>query len=165
MADCEEIDSQLDACRGDCHLRDERLAKRVVDALAHFEGVRHRLHAWCVMPNHVHVVFSILASWGMDIDCRGDGAPDRTPLAELLKSWKSFTSREANAILGRSGPFWQKEYYDHLVRGDREFYHAVEYTRQNPVKAGLCRDWKEWSWSGVGLLDIGKLEKLLEEWR
>jgi len=117
------------------------------------------------MPNHVHMVFTIPASWGMKIERREDAAPERTPLAELLKSWKSFTSLEANAILGRTGAFWQKEYYDHLVRGDREFYHAVDYTRQNPVKAGLRHDWQAWPWSGVGLLDIETLGKLLLEWR
>lgn len=41
-----------------CFLRDERLAKIVEDALLHFAGQRYALHAWCVMPNHFHMLFT-----------------------------------------------------------------------------------------------------------
>ena len=75
------------------------------------------------------------------------------PLAELpkiLHSWKSFTAKEANKLLGRSGDFWQVESYDHLIRNEADFRHAVRYVLNNPKNAGL----KNWKW--VGLTERGQ---------
>jgi hypothetical protein len=61
--------------------------------LLHFDGLRYRLNAWCVMPNHVHVVFSSM--------------PARTPtlrLSKIVKSWKSYTAKEANRLLTGNWP-------------------------------------------------------------
>lgn len=138
----EPVGSYLDTCKGACWLRNHSIAQLVVDALKYFDGERYRLHAWCVMPNHVPVVFS------------QHGASSRQGIAHVVHSWKSFTSSSANRILGRSGPFWQREYYDHLIRDEREFLHFIEYTLQNPVKADLCADWREWPWTGVGDMDV-----------
>jgi REP element-mobilizing transposase RayT len=129
-------------------LRDDRIAQRVVSALRFFDGTRYQLHAWCVMPNHVHVVFTIASN---EEKSRQDaGATGRSPLATILHSWKSHVAKEANKILGRGGPFWQREYYDHLIRDEADFYQHLDYTILNPVKAGLCKEWREWPWSGLG---------------
>jgi REP element-mobilizing transposase RayT len=117
------------------------------------------------MPNHVHVVFSIRAAWGagqMDGDAAASGA---SPLSRLLHAWKSFTSKEANAVLGRVGALWQREYYDHVIRTEREFVRCVEYTLRNPVKAGLCGEGDRWPWAGKGLVDLEAVAALREEWR
>ena len=50
------IEQYLDKGSGACQLRNPALAKVVSEALLHFEERRYRLFAWCVMPNHVHVV-------------------------------------------------------------------------------------------------------------
>ncbi len=134
----ERLDAYLDRGSGASFLKDPRVAKLVVDALRHFDGARYHLHAWCVMPNHVHVIFSVL--------------PARTPalrLSSIIQSWKSFTAKEANRLLARTGSFWQREYYDHLVRDDEDFVRCVEYTINNPVKAGLCERWEDWPASGL----------------
>ena len=54
----------------------------------------------------------------------------------------------ANRILGRQGRFWQEEYFDYLVRSDKQFAFYVHYILENPVKAGLCKHWQDWPWSG-----------------
>ncbi len=134
----ERLDAYLDRGSGASFLKDPRVAKLVVDALRHFDGARYHLHAWCVMPNHVHVIFSVL--------------PARTPalrLSSIIQSWKSFTAKEANRLLARTGSFWQREYYDHLVRDDEDFVRCIEYTINNPVKAGLCESWEDWPASGL----------------
>jgi len=82
------------------------------------------------MPNHLHVVFRLF--------------PGRD-LAKVVGAWKSYTAREANRILGRNGAFWQREYYDRLIREEGEFDRAVQYVLNNPVRAGLL-DWP-WVWS------------------
>ncbi len=123
------IEQYLDSGVGSCSLRVSEVAAVVAETLLLFDEKRYRLFAWCIMPNHVHVVLRIFPT-----DC----------LADVLHSWKSYTAREANRILGRRGSFWQREYYDHLVRDDAEFERAVKYVVENPVKAGL-RNW-EWVW-------------------
>jgi len=125
----EKIESYLDAGFGACYLRNDRIAEVVADALEFFEGDRYRLAAWCVMPNHVHVVIEPLIGF---------------ELPGILHSWKSFTSKEANKILGRRGAFWQVEAYDHLIRNEVDFDNAVKYVLANPFNAGL----KNWKWVG-----------------
>ena len=75
------------------------------------------------MPNHVHVLMKQLEGF---------------PLGEIVKSWKVFTAREANAILGRTGQFWMREYHDRRIRDEKHMNRAIMYIRNNPVKAGLC---------------------------
>ncbi|MCC6321347.1 MAG: transposase [Phycisphaerales bacterium] len=125
----ERIEAYLDSGAGACWLRDERVAELVQGALMHFEGVRYEVFAWCVMPNHVHAVFRPREGFG---------------LSAILHSWKGFTSSEANKLLGRTGAFWQPESYDHLIRDEEEFAHAVRYVLENPAKAGL----RDWQWVG-----------------
>lgn len=131
----ERVERWLDAGHGCCFLRNGPVAELIASALRYFDGQRYDLFAWCAMPNHVHVVFRPQADW---------------TLSKILHSWKSYTAKEANRILGRSGEFWQDEYYDHLVRNDRDFEHQVRYVLENPSKAGL----QAWTRLGraVGLL-------------
>ena len=126
----ERIEEFLDSGVGSCWLRDARVAAMMAQALSHFDGVRYRLHAWCVMPNHVHVVIEPLAGHA---------------LADILYAWKSYSAKAANRLLGRSGEFWQPEYYDHLIRDEQEYGHAIRYVLDNPKKAGLG----DWQWVGA----------------
>jgi|SRR3989344_128303 len=124
----EKIEHYLDAGHGHCWLRNPAIAQLVKNALEYFDGERYQLHAWCIMPNHVHVVLE----------------PISHPLHEILRSWKMFTAREANKVLQRSGLFWQTEYFDHLIRNDESLERAVEYVWNNSDAAGL-KNW-EWRW-------------------
>ncbi|MFN2507519.1 MAG: transposase [Chthoniobacterales bacterium] len=112
----------LDAAYGDCVLRQLECARIVAEALHHFDGVRVGLLSFVVMPNHVHVLFVQHSEW---------------PLEKLLRTWKSFTSRQINSLLGRSGGLWQPDYFDRLVRHDEHFANCVRYIRRNPEKAQL----------------------------
>jgi len=123
------IEQHLDSGAGSCALQDDEIASVLAETLALFDEKRYRLFAWCIMPNHVHAVVRIFPT-------------DR--LSQVLHSWKSYTAKTANRILGRTGEFWQREYYDHLLRDGGEFERAVRYVVENPAKAGL-RDWR-WVW-------------------
>ena len=115
---------------GSCALKDQRIAGAMAAALRFKEGKHYRLLAWCIMPNHVHVVARLMP--GAD-------------LATVLKSWKQFSSKAANQVLGQKGRFWQKEYFDRLIRNKQEYSRATQYVVENPVKAGL-KNWP-WVWS------------------
>jgi putative transposase len=117
-----QIDRWLDQGYGVCVLRDRSHAQIVARTLAFFEHQRTRLHAWVVMPNHVHVLAEIFKEFS---------------LSEVLKSWKSYTATEINGQLGRTGPLWQKGYHDRLIRNWEHFGNVVRYIRRNPSKAQL----------------------------
>lgn len=139
-----KMEEYFDRGAGTCYLRDPRIAELMTNALRFHNGTRYRLLAWCVMPNHVHVVARFL--------------PDQE-LAVVLRSWKAYTARMANRLLGRSGEFWQREYYDRLIRGAGELEHALKYIEDNPVRAGLI-GWK-WVWSaGIDPSTTAGLESL-----
>jgi len=125
----EKIESKLDAGVGRCHLANPAVADAVVGTLQHFHAARYHLYAWCVMPNHVHVLFRLLDGYALD---------------GVMHSWKSYSAKKANRLLGRTGKFWQREYYDHMVRSEAAFYRIVNYIFQNPEKVGL----RNWRWMG-----------------
>ncbi len=62
-------------------------------------------------------------------------------LEEIVHSWKSFTAKRVNVILGRTGTLCQSDYYDRLIRGQQDFASSVRYIVDKPVVAGL-RNWK-----------------------
>jgi len=126
----------LDRGWGECWLRSEPIARLVEEAFLEFDGMRYRLHAWTVMPNHVHVLFTVL--------------PDN-PLGSIVGSWKRFTARKANEFWGRTGTFWQTEYWDRFIRNDEHYGKTEEYIDQNPVRAGLISEPRLWSFGSARL--------------
>jgi putative transposase len=125
------MDRYLDTSQeGPQWLRRAEIAKVVEDVL---ERQDCNLHAYVIMPNHVHVLL----------------APKFSP-SRLMQSIKGTSAREANKILGISGkPFWQHESYDHLVRTWEEFRKIREYIENNPVRAGLAADPESYRWSSA----------------
>jgi REP element-mobilizing transposase RayT len=121
------MEEYFDLGAGSCPFLDMRIAGTMAAALRFREGTHYRLLAWCVMPNHVHVVVKLF--------------PGRE-LAAVVKAWKNFSAKAANQALGRKGRFWQREYYDHMIRNEGELDRAIRYILENPSKAGL----KNWTW-------------------
>jgi len=131
-------DAALDTAQsGPFWLRDPRIARLMVESLHHREGRVYDLDAFCVMPNHVHVVFTPLA--------KADGTYHT--MSAIMHSLKRYTARQANLLLGREGSFWQHENYDHVVRDEGEWRRIVLYVLNNPVKAGLVDTWEQWEWT------------------
>jgi REP element-mobilizing transposase RayT len=123
----EKIEKYLDAGYGQCYLKQFVIAKLVADSLTHFDGRRYCLHAWCIMPNHVHIIAEPMP--GHD-------------LLSIIHSWKSYTAHQANKVLGLSGAFWQPDAYNHIIRSKKEYDFQVEYVWENPEKIGFV----EWQW-------------------
>jgi REP element-mobilizing transposase RayT len=116
------LDAVLDAGQGAGILRE--YGGGVADALRHFDGDRYELQAWCVMPNHVHVLLYVPGLAGLD---------------RIVHSWKSYSAHQ----IGR-GVIWAREYCDHIVRGPMELERISEYIRANPERARL----KHWPFVG-----------------
>jgi REP element-mobilizing transposase RayT len=130
------IESYLNQGMGPTWLRDPQIGALVENALLYFDDARYRLNAWVIMPNHVHVVMTPMGG---------------TSVSRIVGSWKSFTASRANEILGRTGAFWQADYFDRYIRDGRYFAAAVSYVEQNPVAARLCAAPEQWPFSSARL--------------
>jgi putative transposase len=132
------IEDWSDSGMGCCALGHPQVAAVMQETLALFDWDRYRLVAWCIMPNHVHVLIKPYVS-----------------LSKIVQSWKSYTGRWAlqrNAELGLGVPgaaFWMRDYWDRYIRSERHFHLVVAYIHNNPVKAGLCSAPREWLWSSA----------------
>ncbi len=124
------IEKILDQGNGDAYMKNTQVAQIVADSLTHFDGIRYDLAAWCVMPNHVHLLIK---------------PHDGFELPEILQSIKSFSAKEANKHLNHTGAFWQQDSYDHLIRDEDDFWNQYLYIKNNPKSAGL----ENWEWWGA----------------
>jgi REP element-mobilizing transposase RayT len=126
---------------GPLWLSQPEIAEIVKEALHYRDGKVFDLHTYCIMSNHVHVVFELLRKSEWHSDLR---QPD---LTKTMQSLKRHTARQANIILGREGAFWQDESYDRVIRDNDEYIRIVNYVLENPVRAGLVSQWDEWQWT------------------
>ena len=152
-----QLEEYLDRGVGECQLRDPRIAKLCEEALLFFHNERYELLAWCVMPNHVHLLVHV---W-------------QWPLWKMVQSWKHHVQRQAklfvterrlparrddkesdrNAPCRRPALRWEREYWDTFMRDEEQEKSAVRYIKANPVKAKLCRTAGEWSFSSARFRD------------
>lgn len=130
------IEQLLDTGHGACWLRQAAVANIVEHALLHGDGKRYRLLAWCVMPNHIHVLIETNFAY---------------PVSKIVQGWKSYTARLINQHLGRSGSVWMRDYFDRYIRDDHHFAAVIAYIHSNPVKAGLVSHEQEWLYSSARL--------------
>ncbi len=121
---------------GSCLLKKPQIATIVENSLLFFDSKRYRLLSWVVMPNHVHALIETYQGY---------------PLHRILHSWKSFSAHKINKTVGRQGQLWQKEYFDRFIRNENHYWDAIEYIHQNPVKAGLVDDPREWRFGSARL--------------
>jgi REP element-mobilizing transposase RayT len=131
------LEAFLDRGLGECFLRDPRIAALMETTMRFHHGQRFDLLAWVVMPNHVHALMQI-----------GD-----TPLSKIVQNWKSLVAVKANKLLGRTGGFWQLDYWDTYMRNEAQKLKAVRYIEANPVKARLCRAPEAWPFSSARFRD------------
>lgn len=105
-------------------------------AHATFHKPRIQLHAVIVMPDHVHMLLTPLRD--------ENGWP--FPLQDILQCLKGTTAHRINKMLGTSGPVWEEESFDHVLRSEESLKEKCEYIRQNPVRAKLVRRPEEYRW-------------------
>jgi putative transposase len=169
-----ELEGYLDKGRGECWLRRPEFARICEDGFRHFDRERYELKAWCLMPNHVHVLVLVTT----------------VPMAEFVKSWKGYTAYRCNDLLpaerglsclqqprkdepikntGKSlrrlGPaadkhvsapansFWAEDYWDTYMRDSEQERRTIHYIERNPVKAGLVALAADWPWSSARFRD------------
>jgi putative transposase len=135
--------------KGEMHLNEYAyvVTKCWDDLINHYTGIT--LDAFVAMPNHIHCIIVIDNNVGAGLKpARLDNhtannraglkpAPTnkRYGLSEIVRAFKTFSSRQINQIRNTSGtPVWQRNYYEHIIRNEKELQTIREYIRYNPLK-------------------------------
>ena len=116
---------------GPVFLKDEVVARIVAGSIEYLHNNDYNLICYTIMPNHVHMIIDKI----------------KKPLFKIMQSLKGYTGYQASRYLNRMGAFWQKEYFDRVIRCQDELYNKINYTLNNPVKAKLVKNWKDWKFS------------------
>jgi putative transposase len=132
-----QLETYLDKGRGQCWLRRPEIADLCEGRLRQLDGDGYWLRAWCLMPNHIHVLVQVTTM----------------PMAEFVKRWKGYTALKCNQRSGRSGAFWADDYWDTYMRDEQQEWATVHYIENNPVKARLVAMAREWPWSSARVRD------------
>lgn len=119
--------------------QNEKVANLAKESLHYRDGKDYSLYAYCIMSNHIHIVFRHLNIQYNELDKK-----HLAPITKILKSYKSYTALRANRLLERQGAFWQEESFDRIIRNQKELGNAIAYTLYNPVKVNLVSRWQEW---------------------
>jgi putative transposase len=135
------VEAWLDEGMGSCVLRSNDVSAIMIDTMHRGDGVAHELGCYVVMPNHVHAIVRPLM-------------PGTLPLESVLMRWKGGASVEINRKLQRSGPLWQQESFDRIIRDEEHLWRAIQYIGRNPRNAGLspadAHLWIRPSWIELG---------------
>ncbi len=144
-----------DSTSGPHWLKQPEVAAIVAGAMHYWDARAYEMLTYCIMPNHVHLIFSIGSASAVPLP--NHPLEGQTPyvVTNILASIKKHSASKANKLLKRSGTFWQDETFDHVILDGEELEKAIWYVLCNPVKARLVNDWKEWRWSYVkpGLIE------------
>lgn len=128
------VEPDLDRGLGCCWLREDRIAATVRESLLHDHGQRYKMHAWVIMPNHVHCLVEPL---------------EGNTLGRILGGIKGFSANRINKLLQRSGGVWLANSFITRIRHEEHLDAAREYIHSNPVNAGLCELPEQWKWSSA----------------
>jgi putative transposase len=126
-------------CAGGPLVLSEEARDLVLEHILREHGKRIDLLALVVMPDHVHLLLTALRD--------ENGWP--VQLFEIMQCLKSCTAHRINKPLHRSGPVWEEESFDHVLRSDESLKEKCEYIRQNPVRAGLVQEPEDYRWLWV----------------
>jgi REP element-mobilizing transposase RayT len=95
---------------------------------------------FCFMPDHLHLLL---------------GGQENSDLSDYMKAFKQVSAysykQEFNDTL------WQRSYYEHVLRGDEDVRNSALYILNNPVRAGIVQDFRQYPYSGSSLFDIKEM--------
>jgi len=112
------IDKYLDSSKNGSYLNGFVL-KYLSDFLKEQDKELYQLIAFCIMPNHVHLLFKPFKE-----------------LSKIMQKIKGVTAKNINIMLNKKGKFWASDYYDKAIRDEKHFYTTYEYIKNNPLKLG-----------------------------
>ena len=103
--------------------RHERWAKLMLSTIEHYDGTGYQLHAYVIMPDHLHLLITPLETIEKS--------------AQLIKGGFSFRAKRE---LEWNGDIWQPGFTDHRIRDEEDWQYHLAYIQNNPVNAHLVND-------------------------
>lgn len=118
---------------GDRYLNEPEYAKVLIDILKEYDGRFYHLDAYCIMPNHVHLLLDT------SVQLNEDGFPpeDYQYLKDIMRRIKSKSAVFLNRLRHTRGQIWEEESYDRYIRNKQHRDYVENYIIQNPIKAHL----------------------------
>lgn len=113
----------------------ERARDIVVETCLRGNEKLFHLYGVIVMPDHVHILLTPVVN---DFET--------VSIARIMQAIKSTSSHEINKLLNRKGRVWQEESFDYALRKEERAEQKLQYMLDNPVRAGLVRQWSEYRW-------------------
>jgi REP element-mobilizing transposase RayT len=101
----------------------------------------HRLHAYVIMPDHVHLVVT---------------PREGSNVSQAMHSLKLYAARQIGALLGSKGGTWQPRFYERALRTPKDVAGALAYVHNNPIKAGLTDRPGGYAWSSYRACVLGE---------
>ncbi len=111
--------------------RHERWEQLVIDTLNHYDGLGYALHAYVIMPDHLHLLITPMETLEKAV--------------QLVKGGFSFRAKRE---LEWNGELWQPGFTDHRIRDEEDWDRHLEYIRQNPFEARLVSDDSQYEFVG-----------------
>lgn len=113
---------------------DDRVAQSTIECLCELrQKLNFNLYVYCLMPDHLHALI-------------GAGKSGKT-LGEICGAFKSLSTRVHWQWY--EGKLWQRQFFDHIIRSEEDFFECLQYIKLNPVRKGLVEDWKKWQYTGI----------------
>ena len=110
--------------------KSKELTREAVELLIKLASDRgSKLYAWCIMPEHIHLLLQ------------------DNNIIDFVRMIKGKLVPKA-ALLKRDQRLWQRSLYDHGLRKEESLEHTAVYIWENPVRAGLVAHATEYAWSG-----------------
>jgi REP element-mobilizing transposase RayT len=113
-----------------------------------FEPRQFAVIAFCVMPDHVHLLL--------------EGLADDADLPVVMHDWKQLTGYTWKQRTDRR--LWQQGFYDHVLREDDDVMCVVKYILNNPFRAGLVPEGASYAFAGSSRFTRQQLEDALIDW-
>lgn len=127
------------------------LAQDIVDALrATAERHKWLLYSYCLMPDHLHFVAALSDRAFREVNAGFRGIVPESML-DHVASFKRYTTTQLWWPLGGAGRLWQRSSYDRIIRHNDSPMAAIRYVLNNPVRAGLVTDWRNYPY--IGMID------------
>ena len=126
------VEKYLHQAQGSCPLSSNSASEACLKAWEEMEEEDWHIGEATIMPNHIHFLTFRQGS--------------AFSLKEVLRRFKGRSGRWINQALGRSGRFWQEDWFDRWMRTEAERDKTIAYIRNNSVKGKLVTDWEDHRW-------------------
>jgi putative transposase len=115
----------------------EAVRDLILQSCLRFHDVKLHMFVAVVMPDHVHLIFQPIVD---------RAASEILSLPEIMSGMKGGSAHAVNKALGRKGPVWQPEFFDHVIRSGESLDQKIRYVMNNPVRAGLVDRPQDYQW-------------------